>query len=205
MEKSINEWRTIHNQSINCICGKLGSGKTLLMTLLAYNEFLHNERVKIVSNYKTSFSRYQPDIKEMLRLKNSLLLVDEIITLADSRKWRSALNELSSGVVLRARKQNLTLYFTAQHPKLMDVRIRRIVNNYFSVSYSKLKRIIFVRNHSTGSKFQVHIRNKDIFDLYQTSEIVKSQYNTKANEARKLKKEIAEKNKFIDENFRLYG
>lgn len=202
----IHNWGCkLHQNKITVIIGKLGSGKTLLLSLIGLKIANSYPEIKVISNYETSFSEYVPKVENMLRRKNCVMLYDEAITSLDSRKWKSEVNQLGSNMVLKSRKLNQSMYMTVQAFELLDIRIRRIVNTVINVRYSKSQRIIFVENLTNGTKYQIKLKDDSIFEIYNTKEVIKSTYATQRIEKdNRIKNKMKKHNQSIDEEFNMF-
>ena len=110
--------------------GDLGSGKTLGMTILGYSiYFLSDKKLKIFSNYKVKGAYKIYKISQLFKIKNGIILLDELHILIDSRLWRY--NKYLVDYFLQIRKYNNFLLFTTQHFKQIDVRIRNVCQYLF--------------------------------------------------------------------------
>ena len=192
--------------SISIITGSMGEGKTLLMTLLGAVEHENNPDLKILSNYKTSFSETILDVKNLFRRRNALILFDEGTTDLDSRQWMH--NTLSTQLIRELRKRRLSLVIAVQHLEFIDKRVRLIFKNHLEVKYNDLHDILYVQNKTNKTSFTIPIDER-YFDLYQTEEILTSNYNKKAisasKKARDKIKNDKEHNEYIDSNSSMYG
>lgn len=105
------------------ICGKQGSGKTLLASLLAYADFKKGRN--IYSNYPLSFDHIPIDCLEVIKnAKDGTVLLDEAYQLADARKSTSKKNVVITTILAKARKHRLRYIFIQQYWRTVDVRIR---------------------------------------------------------------------------------
>ena len=105
------------------ICGKQGSGKTLLATLLAYADYKKGRN--IYSNYPLNFKHIPIDSIEVIKnARDGTVLLDEAYQLADSRRAGSKKNVLISTILAKARKHRLRYIFIQQYWRTVDVRIR---------------------------------------------------------------------------------
>jgi len=117
-----DEW----NESLKgmlAICGKQGSGKTLLATMLAYADYLRGRTV--YSNYPLSFDHVPITSTEVLKeAKDGTVLLDEAYQLADSRRSSSKKNVLISTILAKARKHGLRYIIIQQYWRTIDLRLR---------------------------------------------------------------------------------
>lgn len=121
---------------IHLFTGKFGQGKTSLMTIKAYKEAKRYPQLTIVTNIQlTNF----PEHTQILPLRtaedilnapvNSLILIDEIGTLFNSRDFASGKNSVPKPVfqhLCQCRKRHLKIMATVQRFNLLDKQIRDI-------------------------------------------------------------------------------
>ena len=121
---------------IHLFTGKFGQGKTSLMTIKAYKLAKKYPQLHIVTNIKLMNF---PDHTKILPLNtaedilnaptNSLILIDEIGTLFNSRDFASGKNSVPKPVfqhLCQCRKRHLMIYATVQRFNLLDKQIRDI-------------------------------------------------------------------------------
>lgn len=103
------------------IIGSRGSGKTLLLTLIA-----SKSKREVYSNFKVKLKNYKPlKVIDLLELKNDVdVLIDEGYTWLESRTSSSTLNRYLSYIVLQSRKRTIDIYITAQMFSSIDIRFR---------------------------------------------------------------------------------
>lgn len=175
-----------------CFIGQMGGGKTLSAVRLVY--LLHKRfGYKIYSNIHLNlpYERFnKKKLKELIRdkekLKNIILLIDELHTIIDSRSSMSKDSKALSYFINQTRKRNVTLIGTTQSWRLVDVRFR-----------NRVHQLIYCRNLTPGAKKDVKImceaaevndddfiagvkkpsppmvfRADPFFSLYDTNEIV---------------------------------
>lgn len=103
------------------IFGNMGSGKTLLMTMIsAYVN--HAVGVPIYSNYNLENSEPIENIDQLLKINNGIVALDEFWISADSRAWKFNI-KLTQWINL-TRKKNLLVLHTTQAMSQIDKRIR---------------------------------------------------------------------------------
>jgi hypothetical protein len=106
------------------INGALGSGKTLMLTYLAYSYY--KAGYAIYSNYHLNF-KYEPiNVKESFDYSNCFIAFDELHTYFDSRQSTKKSNRIFSYFILQTRKRNVVLGYTAQLHGSVDKRIRAV-------------------------------------------------------------------------------
>lgn len=107
------------------ICGGIGTGKTLLMTLMA----LDDDR-DVYANYHIDIPRYHklsPARLEKLQ-RTALILIDEGYIWMESRTSSSMSNRFWTYVVFQSRKRTIDLVTTCQMYSSLDVRFRTMAD-----------------------------------------------------------------------------
>lgn len=106
--------------------GLKGGGKTLVMTVLLYLEYLEGK--KIYTNYEVSFPHEILDVDKLVRLdkslENAVIGIDELHMICDARRHGKRQNILMSYFVLQSRHRSVNFYYTTQFDRQIDVRIR---------------------------------------------------------------------------------
>ena len=119
---------------IVAVVGDMGSGKTCFMTYLAYLDHM-NDR-KVIANYHLKFPYEFMPFKKMMELPDDIyrasLFADEIHMLADSRSIWKAGNKALTKLATQIRKRKCILYYTTQNMKQVDVRLRRVTDQWIS-------------------------------------------------------------------------
>ena len=122
-KRNFNE---IQNNLVVGIKGLKGSGKTLFMTILLYQEYLKGK--KIFTNYKIHFPHEIIDVNKMveldIELKNSAIGLDELHMICDARRSGKKQNILMSYFILQSRHRSVNFYYTTQFDRQVDARIR---------------------------------------------------------------------------------
>jgi hypothetical protein len=161
--------------SLTNIKGDVGSGKTLLMAIIAYYSQKPN-----YANFHLFMDNYNELSPDMLFSLNdgSKVFIDEAYTWIDCRKSAgSDTNIYLSYIVFQSRKKNMDMYLSDQLLETIDLRFRlmpqTIINcikigngfKYVVDHYPRYKRPYILRlSEKQASKFYV---------LYDTFEIVK--------------------------------
>lgn len=121
---------------IHLFTGKFGQGKTSLMTIEAYKLCVQYPQLHILTNIKlTNF----PQHTKILPLRtasdilnapnNTLVLIDEIGTLFNSRDFSTGKNSVPKPVfqhLCQVRKRHMQIFATVQRFNLLDKQIRDI-------------------------------------------------------------------------------
>lgn len=172
------------------IVGSMGSGKTMLATLIAkyYSEKYPNR--KIFANYQIKLPNfiYSPYmILPFSELKESLLICDDYYALQNTKGFTQVLVNLS-------RKNDIDIILTAQRDIMIDKTTRMLSTIILKPLFDKKRNLMIIYKQS-GSKmddyeFFRYIRNPidKIKGFYETKEIVKICYdNAIIEELKKLK------------------
>jgi len=103
------------------VMGRMGAGKTLIMSILM--EYLHHQLgVPLAANYGLFGASRVFAMSDIWELNYGILGLDEIWLTADARQ--SAQNVFFSQLVNQSRKKKLILFYTTQHIRQVDVRVR---------------------------------------------------------------------------------
>lgn len=161
------------------ICGLMGSGKTLLMTILSYI-FHKKTGLKVLTNYECTFSeKFNPfELIDFPDLNNVIMCITEAYTIFDSRVNDNA-SRNGSYYFFQSRKRNVYVFYDAQLLSSIDCRIN-------GVSDALIYCEDIVRDGKTYFVYQWYIREQPIgqpmilpkdkaerfFDKYNTLEIV---------------------------------
>lgn len=158
------------------IVGLLGSGKTLLLTILGF--LFHFKKFKVYSNYKTSFSEpVNPNDLLRFELSDGALLIDEAETLVDSRINTQSTRYLTY-FGLQSRKRNVFILWTSQLFGAVDKRLRFITKWVFVAERSdESPEADFIYTLCYGdipvNKFVLTYENAmKFFEMYDTTELI---------------------------------
>jgi ABC-type Na+ transport system ATPase subunit NatA len=171
------------------IFGNLGSGKTLLASILAYA--FKQKNYKIYANYNLKISDYYIDLsdpqnfinifKKINNKEKNLIVLDELYIFMDSRASASIRNRIYDMIVLQSRKLNLNIIHTEQDPKSIDLRLRLITNYYLYTEFDKKENILYITlfdNLYAQPIKKLKIENVDkFFNLYDTTQKIKDDFN----------------------------
>lgn len=192
---------------LTIICGTMGSGKTLLSTILAY----HSKYDCIVSNYHIKFEHktvLEFDIKKFINAEyeNCCLLLDEAYSYLESRISGSDLNRLISYILFQSRKKNIDMYLTAQLISTLDLRFRNLCDfyivatknmNYFEYNilnvYSNQSKTIYINKSKCNNFFQLYDTNEIILPNLKGIQDKILTGNQKMQKANEIATEIIEK------------
>jgi hypothetical protein len=186
---------------IYAIEGDCGSGKTLLMTILAYGDYL--DGADVYANYGLHFkgknkTKVLTDAffrnYEKFPIYDAVLCMDELSMYYSSRRSFSKQNLQLKPFILQTRKRTLKLYYTAQQMRLVDVNIRENTDGfYYCEIWVSRQGSLFIRKtenwkHKEGDTYVLKYtylnkkwqlkksgslhRAERFFNLYDTHEII---------------------------------
>jgi len=168
--------------------GDRGSGKTLFMTLEAFNQYKKGKQ--IYSNYKLTFPKL-PNTKkpkiipddfftdfEKYNLKDVCMFLDEIYVYIDSRSSGTTRNKLMSYFFNQTRKTGVDLYYSTQFFSQVDKRLRFNTERFILPKCFKDKNkdmfiVVEICNRDLKILGKWIVKAKPIFNLYDTDEIVR--------------------------------
>lgn len=185
IESNFNQ-RFVNEQQDNfviSITGIKGSGKTLVLTLLLYLDYLRGR--KIYTNFPVSFPFEFIDIQKMvdlnIELENCTIGLTELHAIADSRLSGKKQNILMSYFVLQSRHRHVNFYYDSQFGGQVDKRIRTNVdvdivceNLYFDYDNDGLNDTfrIVIHDRRFGFYQQKYFYGKPIFQMYNGNVII---------------------------------
>jgi ABC-type dipeptide/oligopeptide/nickel transport system ATPase component len=166
------------------IVGELGCGKTLLLTHLG--KLMHDCGYTVYSNYKLNFPHNLIDeaniLSNLTKESKNIFLFDELWLTADSRKSMSLSNFILSSSVLQSRKLSCDIFYTTQHSRQVDIRIRNVTNLFFRPSIlfniNNIPFLIIVKVFKRDfhgiliPRKTFYVNVLDSLGLYDTSEII---------------------------------
>lgn len=146
--------RLVDSQHIIGIVGDLGEGKSIVgASLIAITQTLSrftNMPLGVVSNiplrYPHTFVKYYDQLEDIER---SLIFVDEIHLLADSRNSQSGTNFFTAGVTVAVRKKRCKMFWTSQETSQVELRVKNRTTLFLNperVSTGNLEDLIFKIN-----------------------------------------------------------
>jgi len=158
------------------VLGDVGTGKTLLTTILAY--LSHKKGVEVYSNYTLNFPYKKLTVNMIYNIKKGLVLLDEAYTWLEARISGSKLNRFLSYILFQSRKRGLNWILTAQLGSVIELRFREmsdyviysdICDLGFSYEVYKKTKYGFVKINS----FRLPYENAEqFFSLYDTYEVI---------------------------------
>jgi len=179
---------------ITLVIGRQGSGKTLFLVKKAYEYYKQGKT--IYSNIKLNFPFKQVDYNDIIdcRLKNAVVVLDEVHLLLSSRNFMSKRSRLIvDGFLSMVRKMNLIVIASTQTERKVDVRFREekdflVICNKYAYINNMWEEVIHNQNMDQNIPLMIKLDireefslkyitmsfiGNDYFDLYDTSEVVK--------------------------------
>lgn len=104
------------------ITGQMGSGKTLLMTILG-KTLSQVFDVPLFSNYSVLGAERIYFYNQLWEIEKAIILLDEVWLNIDARFWGK--NVYFTRWINQTRKKNVLVFYTTQHFSQVDVRLRR--------------------------------------------------------------------------------
>jgi len=160
---------------IIAFCGSLGSGKTLGLTWLAKQ--WHNAGIPIYSNYDLKF-KYNPiiEFEDIENMKEGFAVLDELWLWMDARMSITKRNRAISEILLKSRKRKISIGYTAQSFRQVDIRLRHVTD--YLVMPDMLRRktwcvLKFYSNPPSSAIMTKRFRTAEYFKLYDTTEEIK--------------------------------
>lgn len=116
---------SFYSQSnVTGVIGTIGSGKTLFLTYQAKRAL--DAGVQVFANYSIKGCQSIEKLMDLKNYNNCVVLVDDIISLLDSRS--SIGNRFATYLFVNVRKTGKNLFWTAQLDTGADLRLRAITN-----------------------------------------------------------------------------
>ena len=164
---------------IHLFTGKFGQGKTSLMTITAYKACVKYPQLHVVTNVNlTNFPKHTKILPlrtadDILNAPdNSLVLIDEIGTLFNSRDFSSGKNSVPKPVfqlLCQCRKKHLKMLGTVQRFNLLDKQIRDVsatVTECTAAPKYPFTRILMGRTYDID-EYEAYAANKMYVDRYE--------------------------------------
>lgn len=179
---------------LTIIKGYPGSGKNLLLTIIAYETLIGNifkNKTEIHSNFTLTF----PKINKFNRIPilplefeflfseeniNALLLIDEIYLYIEARLSQTSDNIGWSYILFQQRKKDVSIFGTLQIYKTIDVRFREMVDRIVTCKKLKKKQKFVYRFYDIKKKKYLGKREvsfseaKYYFNFFNTYETIKN-------------------------------
>lgn len=187
------------------ISPQLGAGKTLALTYLAWNNWFKKKR-KLYANYNIFGFPYtkidsMPDLEKM---QSGFFAADELWLWVDSWAGKSEKVRMISNILLKSRKREITISYTAQSISQVNPRVRNVTdfiaypmmsvdNNYCRVE------IFRGPNPTLGSRINppLYFNCEPVYGMYNTYEEIKPIDNKTKNAYKEHFNEVRENAAFI--------
>lgn len=168
------------------VFGPQRSGKTLFASTMArYISLLYP--LEVYSNFSLSFqhNKFQK-WKDLENTYNSLIILDEIVTSADSRNFKSEDQMYFTHLFAQMGKRGNTFFYTAQNKHMVEKRVRdqtdwEIHARKNWTNGSILYTIVDVQLGEENSRIVGQYQMKDpsiAYSLYDSFEVVKTTLST---------------------------
>lgn len=103
------------------IMGKMGSGKTLSMSILA--SYLSKKfNTPLYSNYGLKGAKRITSLSELWKIDSAIFCFDEMWLTMDARLWKN--NVFLSRWINQTRKKKMIIFYTTQHIRQIELRVR---------------------------------------------------------------------------------
>lgn len=176
---------------IHLVLGSQGSGKTLFLVKKAF-EYARKGKV-VYSNVHLNFKFQQLDYQEIVncKLKNSVVILDEVHLLLPARNSLSSRNRIiCDNFLSMARKQNTQIFGSTQTSRKVDIRFREEADYVYTCVRRKYdpksKRWVeIMHNQNLDPKIPImidvevlQVQSKKIINLYFRANPFYKLYNT---------------------------
>lgn len=182
---------------LTLILGKMGSGKTLLLSFIGSKI----TDKKIYSNFTLKLKNYvELKAYNLIKLPSNIeVFLDEGYTWLESRVSARDLNRYLSYMLFQSRKKDTNYYITAQMLSSIDKRFKQMadylilcerkgsMDNPKGFKYD----VIDINNETSFKTFFSIEKAKEIYDIYDTTEVVQP-FNTSSMEYNILKDDTQE-------------
>lgn len=154
------------------IMGKMGSGKTLSMSIIA--EYLSKAtKAPLYANYGLQGAEPLGSLNEVDQITGGILCLDELWLSMDSRAWKD--NIRVSHWVNQTRKKKVVVFYTTQHIRQMELRVRN-ATDILIVCEKKPEghwlTFIDYQYRAIGKRFLIESPSR-FYPLYDTFEVLK--------------------------------
>lgn len=103
------------------IMGKMGTGKTLSMSILA-EYFSIKSGSSLYANYALQNSQKINSLNQVWQLENGIFCFDELWLTMDSRLYND--NVVMTRWINQTRKKKMVIFYTTQHIRQVELRVR---------------------------------------------------------------------------------
>lgn len=161
---------------LTVIVGNCGSGKTLLMSILAY---INHFSTKIVSNYALNFDYEELDFSKLIKseYEDRMILIDEAYVYLESRSSSSMMNKYLSYVLFQSRKKTINMFITVQLLSTLDLRYRSMIDMIIFASNEQSFFSYLCFDVFSGKHKRINLsleKALPFFNVYNTNEVIQS-------------------------------
>lgn len=154
------------------VMGKMGAGKTRFMTIMGV--YMHKmTNAPIYANYSlfgVPYTRIN-SLKQLWEINGGVVLLDELWLSMDARLWKD--NVAVTRFINQTRKKKITLFYTTQHIKQIELRTRNATDILVYCENGNTVTFIDYQYMQIGRKFVFD--NPNAFNkLYDTFETLQS-------------------------------
>jgi len=153
-----------------CAFGELGTGKTLSVVYHALKWKKNHPNATIYSNIPIKPDHVKLNSPEIIFdiKKDSIVILDELWHLADSRRSMSVINDIMNMLLLRSRKKNWFVGYTQQHWRQTDLRIRFVTELWIEPQMAGTSLLMKYYNKEGIELGQRVINGSNYWNLYKT-------------------------------------
>lgn len=176
----------LERTAIVAFVGQRGSGKTLLMSILAQKEYesgiglFSNYGLKNAEKMDKEFLKSFFDTKgeAFTRGKDCLFCIDELPTFVDAYDFMKKSTRIFSLFILQTRKRGVKLFYTTQQISMAPIRVRKNTDYLIHPTYDKgkdqlhftIRKYLYPKSIVVG-KYTITKASR-FFTLYDSSEII---------------------------------
>lgn len=154
------------------VMGKMGAGKTRFMTIIGV--YMHMATgAPLYANYSlfgVDFKRIN-SLKELWNINGGIVLLDELWLSMDARLWKD--NVAVTRFINQTRKKKITLFYTTQHIKQIELRTRNATDILIYCENGNTVTFVDYQYMQIGRKYV--FENPNVFNrLYDTFETLQA-------------------------------
>lgn len=165
---------------IKAVLGLQGCGKTMYMTAEALK--WNRKEVPIYSNYHLKTIPYTPitSIDDCNKMRNGVALLDEFYHWVFARSSMTKVNKEMVNILTMNRKRNMSIYYSAQLYRTIDVIIRDLTNRFIypEIKINNEKKYIYYKEYDLlgRKKCYKRLRHDTEYygELYDTNQEIKN-------------------------------
>lgn len=170
--------RTVSAHHIVGCVGDLGEGKSItgisVISMLRTLSLATESPMKVSSNIPLAYPHHFIEYYDQLEnLFNTLIFIDEIHLIADSRNSHGESNFFTTGVTMKVRKTESQMFWTSQETSQVEMRVRNRTTLYLNP--------VKVNDDPTNLFFRINLISKNkrlLGDIILNLEGFKNDYST---------------------------